>query len=157
MLRDSLLTMHIFGVIVWLGCGLYEFFLAHEIKKARGTSFEIPLIQLYGKYAPVVAVATLIVAIIGVLMSVLLGWGFFQQLWLGLKQGIMALIILDMLLMTPTFIRGSKEIADLSNNTGPELERYRVTFAKIERHVILMRAGAVVAVILAVWRPLWTH
>lgn len=38
MLRDSLLTIHVLGVIVWLGFGGYELLLSHEIRKARGTA-----------------------------------------------------------------------------------------------------------------------
>ncbi len=152
MLRDILLTAHVFGVIVWLGCGLYEFFLAHEIKKARGSSLEIPLIQLYGKYAPVVAVATLVVAAMGILMSIFLGWGFFQHFWLGLKQLIMLLIIVDMVLLVPTFKLATDQINSLSDDPAI-LPAYHETFAKIERHVSLMRLGASIAVVLAIFRP----
>lgn len=153
MLRDTLLTVHIFGVIVWMGCGFYEFFITREIRKARGTPLEIPLMQIYGRYAGVIGMATLVVAIAGILLSWLVGWGFFQHFWLGIKQAIMLAILVDMALLTPTFIRGAREIKALDNNTGPELEHYRVTHQKIERHVTPMRIGAVIAVILAVWRP----
>lgn len=153
MLRDSFLTLHVLAVIAWLGCGLYELFLSHEIRKARGTDLEIPLIQIYGRYAVVVPVATIVVAVMGVLMSIYSGWGFFQQLWLGTKQAIMLAIILDMHWMTPVFKRAYREINALSDNTGPELERYRATLVQIDRHVIPMRLGGLIAVVLAVWRP----
>ncbi len=152
MLREVLLTIHVLAVIVWLGCGLYEFFLAHEIKKARGTHLEIPLIQLYGKYAPVVAVATLVVATAGILMSIFLGWGFFQHVWLGRKQLIMLLVIADMLLLLRTFKLATGQINSLADDPSV-LPAYHKTFAKIERHVLLMRLGAVIAVVLAIFRP----
>lgn len=153
MLRDTLLTIHILAVIVWLGFGLYELLLSHEIHKAKGTPLEVPLIRIYGRYSSIVAIATLVVAIMGILMATLLGWGFFQQLWLGIKQAIMLAIILDMVWLTPTFQRAYKEIAALRDAPGPELEQCRATLALIHRHVIPMRLGAIVAVVLAVWRP----
>lgn len=154
MLRDTLLTIHILAVIVWLGFGLYELLLTREIHKARGTQLEIQLMKIYGKYAPIVAIATLVVALTGVLMSIFLGWGFFQNVWLGIKQAIMLAVLLDMTYLIPTFIRGAKEIEALSNNGGRELEAYRETQRTIDRHVVLMRLGSLIAVILAVWRPM---
>lgn len=153
MLRDSLLTIHILGVIVWLGFGAYELLLAREIRSARGTAMEIPLIRIYGRYAGLVAAATLIVALAGGAMAVFLKWGFFNQLWLGIKQAIMLAILLDIAWMTPTFIRTGNEIKALPDNPGPQLDSVRSLLAQVERHVIPMRLGALAAVVLAVWRP----
>lgn len=153
MLRDSLLTIHIIGVIVWLGLGAYELLLSHEIRRARGTPVEIPLIRIYGRYAGLVAAATFVVAIAGGAMSWFLGWGFFKHLWLGIKQAIMLAILLDIALMTPTFIRTADEIKALPDSAGPQLDSVRALLARVERHVIPMRLGALVAVVLAVWRP----
>jgi hypothetical protein len=75
MLLDSLLTVHVFSVIVWIGFGLYELLLSREIRKARGTSTEIDLIRINGRYGGIVAVATLLVAISGILMASLFGGG----------------------------------------------------------------------------------
>jgi hypothetical protein len=55
MLRNSLPTIHILGVIAWLGLGSYELLLSREIRKARGTGMEILLIRVYGRYAGLVA------------------------------------------------------------------------------------------------------
>lgn len=153
MLRDSLLTIHILGVIAWLGLGGYELLLSHEIRKARDTAMEIPLIRIYGRYAGLVAAATLVVAVAGGAMALLLGWGFFNQLWLGIKQAIMLAILLDIAFMTPTFIRTANAIKALPDSAGPQLDSVRSLLARVERHVVPMRLGALVAVVLAVWRP----
>ena len=50
-MREPLLTLHILSVIIWLGCGLYEIFLAHEIKLSRGTVLELNLVKIYIKYS----------------------------------------------------------------------------------------------------------
>lgn len=153
MLRDALLTVHILGVIVWLGFGFYELLLSREIVKARGTSLEIPLIRIHGRYGGLVALATLVVAGMGILMSLLLGWGFFQHLWLGIKQAIMLAILIDMALLVPTFQRAYQQIAALDESGGAGLEQVRITLAQIHRHVVPMRVAGVVAVVFAVWRP----
>ena len=72
--RAPLLTVHILSVIVWLGCGLYEIFLAREMKGAQGTPFELHLTRLYIKYSPAVPIATLLVAATGGTMAVVLDW-----------------------------------------------------------------------------------
>ncbi len=152
-LRNLLLTVHILGVIVWLGFGAYELLLSREIRRARGTPLEVELIRIYGRYAGLVALATVVVAIAGTLMSVLIGWGFFTSLWLGAKQAIMLLILADMIYMVPTFIATAKATAVLSYPGGSVLDHTRHLLEKVERHVVPMRIGALVAVVLAVWKP----
>ena len=60
MLRNTLLTFHILFVVVWLGGGLYDVFLAHEAKKARGTDLEVPVLRMKMYYGRVVALATVL-------------------------------------------------------------------------------------------------
>ena len=52
--------------------------------------------------------------------------------WLGAKQAIMLLVLAVMVCMVPIF----------------------VATAKVERYGVPMRIGALVAVVLAVWRPI---
>jgi len=154
MLRTALLSTHILAVFVWLGFGLYEVLLIREIRRARGAPEEIALIRIYGRYAGVVAIATLVVAAAGVAMALTLGWGFFNVLWLGLKQGIMAAIILGMIVLTPLFMRTYAAIGAISEGNTASLAAARDIIGRVERYVVLMRLGGVVAVVLAVWRPL---
>jgi uncharacterized membrane protein len=151
--RSALLTAHILGVIVWLGFGAYELLLSRDIRRARGTQHEIVLITIYGKYAGYVALATLVVAIAGALMSLLLDFGFFSSFWLGTKQVIMLAVLADMVYLVPTFIATAKATSTLAEAGASALEYTRALLAKVERHVIPMRIAALVAVILAVWRP----
>jgi fatty acid desaturase len=153
LLRTVLLSIHILAVIVWLGFGLYELMLTREIRRARGSFEEVPLIRIYGRYAGVVAVATLIVAGAGVAMSVLLGWGFFSVLWLGLKQALMAAVILGMVILTPLFMRTYEAISKITDTNSPSLQTARDLIGRVERYVVLMRLAGIVAVVLAVWRP----
>jgi hypothetical protein len=153
MLRTALLSTHILAVIVWLGFGLYELLLIREIRRARGSPEEIALIRIYGRYAGIVAIATLVVAAAGVAMSLSLGWGFFSVLWLGLKQGIMAAIILGMTVLTPLLMRTYAAIGAISEGNTATLIAARAVIDSVEKYVVLMRLGGVVAVLLAVWRP----
>ena len=153
MLRTALLSTHILAVIVWLGFGFYELLLIREIRRARGSREEIALIRIYGRYAGIVAIATLVVAASGVAMAVTLGWGFFNVLWLGLKQAMMAAIIVGMTVLTPLFLRTYAAIGAVSEGNVASLATARDIIGRVERYVILMRLGGVVAVVLAVWRP----
>jgi uncharacterized membrane protein len=152
-LRSTLLSIHILAVVVWLGCGLYELFLVREIRRARSSAEEIPLLRIYGRYAGIVAIATLVTAGAGVFMSIMLGWGFFTVLWLGIKQGIMAAIILAMLVLAPLFLKTYAAISAVSNSDPRSLQVARNLVSRVERYVVLMRLGGVVSVLLAVWRP----
>ncbi len=152
-LRNVLLSIHILAVVVWLGCGLYELLLTREIRRAFGSPEEIPLIRIYGRYAGIVAIATLITAAAGVLMTLMLGWGFFSVLWLGIKQAIMAAIILAMIFLTPLFLKTYATIGAVEDSDSPSLQVARELIWRVERYVVLMRLGGVVSVLLAVWRP----
>jgi hypothetical protein len=152
-LRSTLLSIHILAVVVWLGCGLYELLLVREIRRAQGSAEEIPLLRIYGRYAGIVAIATLVTAGAGVFMSIMLGWGFLTVLWLGIKQWIMAAIILAMIFLAPLFIKTYAAIGAVSDSDSGSLQVARNLISRVERYVVLMRLGGVVAVLLAVWRP----
>jgi hypothetical protein len=152
-LRNTLLSIHILAVIVWLGFGFYELLLTREIRRARDSTEEVPLIRIYGRYAGIVAVATLVTAGAGVAMAIWLGWGFFSVLWLGVKQAIMAAIILGMVLLTPLFIKTFAAIGAVSEKNPTSIQIARDLMARVERYVVLMRIGGVIAVLLAVWKP----
>ena len=117
MLRNSLLTVHLLGVVVWLGCGLYELFLSRELKHSRGTAKEVELSRLYVKYSAPVPVATILVAVTGVWMSIALGYGFFESFWLGSKQWLMLLVLVVFFSLMPTFIRLQKDVQGLPTST----------------------------------------
>jgi uncharacterized membrane protein len=153
MLRNTLLTIHILGVVVWLGFGFYEILLMRELKRLRGTPAEAPLIGIYGKYGGIVAIATLVVAVAGILMSALLGWGFFRLGWLGIKQALMLAILLDMAYLAPTFGLTYKAIAEVAHGDRIAVGEFWRLHDRIEPHVVAMRIAGVLAVALAVSRP----
>lgn len=157
MLRDGLLTLHIFAVIIWMGCGVYERFLHIEIGRARGTAMEVPLLKIYRRYTGVIVFATLIVALTGGLMSGLVGWGFFNPAhpWLSLKQGIMLAILLGMVFMLPDLLRSQRMIKTLPDGGGDQLAAVHALLARLDRREVLIRIGATIAVILAVFRPMF--
>ena len=153
MYLKTLVVIHVLAVIVWIGFGLYELLLHREIRKSRGTAVEIALIRISGRYGGLVALATLVVAITGVLMTQWLGLGYFRLVWLGMLQGIMLAVLLDMAWLTPTFLRLAREIKALPDTPGRELDRARATLEQVHPHVLWMRIGALVAVVFAVFQP----
>lgn len=153
LLRGTLLTIHLLSVVIWLGAGLYELFLYREMKLHRGKPAEVALARVYARYGPVIAGATVLVALTGVLQSSFLGWGYFQHLWLGLKQALMLGVLGVIAGLAPTFMRMGRAVASLPENTPQLSEEVRSLFSGVEPYVLVMRAAGPVAVVLAVFRP----
>ena len=153
MLRNSLLTIHVLSVVVWLGCGLYELFLAHELKKARGTPTEVRLARMYLKYAAPVPIATLLVAGTGAWMAVALHFGFFQLLWLGIKQGLMVVVLLIFASILPPFLKFQSAVNALPEDATELPQSVAARFSAIEPWLLVMRVLGTIAVVFAIWRP----
>ena len=151
-MREPLLVIHILSVIIWLGCGLYELFLAREMKRARGSHLELELTRIYLKYAAPVPVATLLVAATGATMAVVLEWGFFQQFWLGMKQGLMVAVLIIFASVVPPFIKLQKIVETLPESATTLPAEAASIFDKIEPWLVVMRAMGAVAVIFAVFK-----
>ena len=154
MLRGTLLTLHLIGVIIWLGAGLYELFLDLEMRRARGTPSEVTLARVYSRYGPVVAFGTLLVAVTGALQASLLGWGYFGVLWLGVKQALMLLVLLIMGGLLPRFLRMGRVVGAHPVGAIGLSGEARALFTGVRPYILLMRAAALLALLLAVFRPL---
>jgi hypothetical protein len=152
-LRGVLLSLHLLGVIVWLGAGLYDLFLDREIERARGTPAEVALARVYTRYGPVIVVAALFVALTGVLQASLLGWGYFRVLWLGAKQLLMLLVLGILAWLLPTFARMGRAVAAHSDGAGELSDEARALFRRVRPYVLAMRGAALLALVLAVFRP----
>ena len=152
-MREPLLTLHILSVIIWLGCGLYEIFLAHEIKLSRGTVLELNLVKIYIKYSAAVPVATLLVAGTGVTMTIVLNWGFFTYIWLGTKQTLMIGVLIIFASVVPPFYRLSAIVESLPAGATILPKEAADLFCGLEPWLIVMRVLGAIAVGLAVFKP----
>jgi uncharacterized membrane protein len=153
MLRNSLLTVHVLSVIVWLGCGLYELFLANELEQARGSPGEVRLARIYLKYAAPVPVATLLVAGTGVWMAIALKYGFFQVLWLGIKQALMIGVLIIFASVLPLFLKFQQQLNELPEDATELPADAAARFGTLEPWLLVMRVMGAIAVVLAIWRP----
>lgn len=153
MLRNSLLTIHILSVIVWLGCGLYELFLARELRLARGTPLEVDLARIYLKYSSPVPIATILVVVTGVWMVLALNYGFFQSLWLGSKQGLMLVVLVVFASVLRPFFKLQAEVAGIPIGASCLTRSASNLFDRLEPWLVVMRVSGAVAVVLAVWKP----
>ncbi|MFI5317211.1 MAG: hypothetical protein ACHQ6T_16035 [Myxococcota bacterium] len=153
MLRGTLLTLHLLGVIVWLGAGLYDLFLDHEIQRARGTPAEIALARVYTRYGPVIVVAALFVALTGALQASALGWGYFRVFWLGAKQLLMLLILGILAWLLPIFARMGRAVAAHPAGASELSDEARALFRRVRPHILVIRGAALLALVLAVFKP----
>jgi hypothetical protein len=151
-MRELLLVVHILSVIVWLGCGLYELFLTYELKKARGTNLELDLMRFYLKYSAPVPIATLLVAMTGATMAIVLDWGFFQQFWLGTKQVLMVGVLIIFASVLPPFIKLGGIVKSLPADVTALPEEAAVLFDRIEPWLVVMRIMGALAVFFAVFK-----
>jgi len=147
-LRNTLLA-----VVVWLGGGGFMLFVNHHVVHYRDTPAEAPLLRLIATSGPIVAIATVLVAITGALMSWFDGWGFFQVLWLGIKQGIMVAVLVTMVGLEGRFRRLANEINALPPGRGSGTPEIREVLQSVHLPEVAMRLGALFALGPAVWRP----
>jgi len=157
LLHGLLLSLHVIGVVVWLGAGLYDGFVDHEIRRARGTPAEVTLARVYVRYGPVIVAAVLVVAVTGALQTNLFGWGWFDVAWLGAKQGLMAVVLVVLGGLFPSFAKLARLVAALPSD-APELsDEARAVLARVRPWLLLIRTCAFAALLLAVFRPVtWT-
>ena len=86
-------------------------------------------------------------------MSLLLGWGFFNEFWLGIKQGIMLVVLGVVLIILPRALQLGALIKALPDGPGAVTLEIRAVYRWLEPWYLAMRLLAVAAVVLAVWRP----
>ncbi|WP_164155402.1 hypothetical protein [Sandarakinorhabdus rubra] len=151
--RELLLTLHLLGIIVWIGFGLCEYWLGRVFLTQAGSPAEAPLIRFIYRCDLVVFIATLISFAAGTAMALLLGWGFFNELWLGIKQGIMFTVLAVVGIILPRALRLGTLIDALPAGPGPVTAEIRALYHWLDPFFLVMRALAVAAVVLAVWRP----
>jgi hypothetical protein len=152
-LRSILLSIHLIAVIAWLGGGFYELWLGRLLLRSKGSTAEAILIRAIYRSDLVVFGATLVAFAAGAAMSILLDWGFFTHLWLGLKQAIALIILLVVAGILPMALRMGQQVEALPPGDGPIPPALRASYARIEPWFATMRFMGLAAVLLAVFRP----
>lgn len=153
MIRNTLLSIHLLAIIIWIGVGFFELYLGRKFLGARGTVLEAPLIRIVYGSDFVVFAATMIAFAAGIALTIHEGYGFFTVLWLGIKQGIMLAVIVVVIFIFPTAMKLDAAIKKLPPGPGEATDEVRGYYVKLEPWYWLMRILAVAAVLLAVWRP----
>jgi hypothetical protein len=153
MTRSILLSIHLLAVIVWLGGGFYELWLGRVLLRSRGSTAEAALIRAIYQSDLVVFGATVVAFAAGVIMSIVLDWGFFTHFWLGVKQSIALVIVPMVAVILPKALQMGRQIDALPPGDGPIPPTLRASYAGLEPWFAAMRLLGVVAVLLAVFRP----
>ncbi|MCT2559551.1 hypothetical protein N0B51_11230 [Tsuneonella sp. YG55] len=152
-MRESLLTIHVLAIAVWIGAGFYELWLGRLFLRSDGSAAEAPLIRAIYRSDLAVFGATLIAFVAGIALALTQGWGFFNDLWLGIKQAIMFGVLAVVAMIFPRAIRLGKAIDALPHGDGPVPRALKAQYAALEPWYALMRIAAVLAVGLAVFKP----
>ncbi|MGF1455149.1 MAG: hypothetical protein ACFB6R_07210 [Alphaproteobacteria bacterium] len=151
--REALLTVHILAVILWLGFGFFELWLGRIFLADPNSPAAAPLIRIIYNADIVVFLATLTVFGVGITQTILFGWGWFETLWLGLKQAIMILILLVVALILPRAFKLNAQIQALPEGPGSASVEVVQSYRRLEPWYWLMRLLGLVAVVLAIWKP----
>ncbi|MCM3626769.1 hypothetical protein M3194_05275 [Paenibacillus glycanilyticus] len=93
-----LLLVHLIAVCAWVGGGIYErFFVLGAINHAKGTNYEVRMVQIMLKAVPYFKVVTALLILSGLAMTLISSQGSFNWLlqwsWLSLKVYIMIVIM----------------------------------------------------------------
>jgi hypothetical protein len=94
-----------------------------------------------------------VVGITGVLQASLLGWGYFGVLWLGAKQVLMLLVLAILGAVLPTFVRLGRAVAVVPESAQQLSDEARRLLERGRPYILVMRIAALLAVVLAVYRP----
>ncbi len=153
MIRNTLLSIHILAIITWIGVGFFQLYLGRRFLAAKGTVLEAPLIRIVYGSDLVVFGSTIVAFATGIALAIHESYGFFTVFWLGTKQAIMLLVIVIIALIFPMAMKLNAAINALPQGPGPATEDIRALYRKLEPWYWSMRVLAVIAVLLAVWRP----
>lgn len=118
MIRNPLFSIHILGVIGWIGVGFFQLYLGRRFLAERGSVLEAPLIRIIYSADIVVAVATLLVFATGIAMTILEGRGVFTPLWLGALQAIMLIVVAIVAFIMPMTMKLNRAIGALPPGPG---------------------------------------
>lgn len=153
-LREILLTIHLAAAVIWIGFGFCELWLGRLFLSQEGSPAEATLIRFIYQCDLAVFISTLVSFAAGVAMALLLDWGFFTSLWLGVKQAIMLGVLGVVALILPTALKLGALINQLPSGPGPATPEIRAIYQRLEPWYLTMRLFAVAALVLAVWRPM---
>jgi len=158
MLRNLLLTIHIWAVAVWIGAGFLELYLGRRFLDSERASPErrkesATLLRLTYQADLGVFAATLIAFAAGLALTFSFEWGFLSgPLWLTIKQSIMIAVLGMVVLIFPRAIKLGGVIKALPEGASEVPEAAYSLYRSLEPWYLFMRLLAVTAVALAVFR-----
>jgi hypothetical protein len=86
-------------------------------------------------------------------MAVALKYGFFQILWLGIKQGLMIAVLIIFASILPPFLKFQRLLNALPADASELPAEAATWFRNLEPWLIVMRVLGTIAVVFAIWRP----
>ncbi|MFY0543271.1 DUF2269 family protein [Brevibacillus sp. H7] len=146
-----LIIVHILSAIAWLGGAIFErAVVVSAVKQARNTRLELSHIILYTRNLGYYGTILLLLAVSGIILALVTGLGFFQVMWLGLKQGILlGAILLFFPVVRPLVQRLQREAVKLEQGERVATEDVRSTFARSRWYFAVLHTAVLVNVLLA--------
>lgn len=160
MLRNLLLTAHIWAIAVWIGAGFLELYLGRKFLKTETGSPEFrreaaTLLRMTYQADLGVFAATLIAFAAGLAMTFTFDWGFLTgPLWLTVKQALMIIVLATVVLIFPRAIKLGGVIGELPKGASEVPPEGYTLYRELEPWYLAMRVLALAAVAIAVFRPI---
>lgn len=153
---DLGLTLHLLGVAGWVGGAIYErLFIFGVIKKRPESPLALTMTNMMLRTAPFFVISALLLLLGGVTMTLHYNLGWFRLNWVGLKQGVMVLILLQfLLLVAPSMKRLERDLAGLADRTALLPAPQREQIYRIQTILDIGHIGVLANVILGIWKPL---
>lgn len=158
MLRNILLTVHIWAIAFWIGAGFLELYLGRKFLKTENAAPEkrreaATLLRLTYQADLGVFAATMIAFAAGLGLTFAFNWGFLTgPLWLTAKQAIMLVILVVVVMIFPRAIKLGGVIGKLPHGASEAPAEAYAIYRSLEPWYLAMRVLALIAVALAVFR-----
>jgi hypothetical protein len=158
MLRNLLLTIHVWAIAAWIGAGFLELYLGRrflatehglpEVKREAATLLRLTYQADLGVFA-----ATLAAFGAGLAMTFIFEWGFLTgPLWLTIKQVIMLGVLATVILILPRALRLGGIIGSLPKGAAEVPAEGYAIYRRLEPWYLAMRLLALLAAALAIFR-----
>lgn len=149
------LIVHLLGVCLVVGGGIFQrFFIEMPALRVAGQPAEWGLIRQGVRTGVFFMAGSALLLVGGIGLTVLGRFGWFQLSWLGVKQMIMAAIVVaEAAYLGPLGGRLQKELAEFEDKAPAVPDELRQRFRQLVRGHDLLHVAGLVNIVFAVWRP----
>jgi len=149
------LTLHLLGVALWLGGAIYErLFVFAGVTKHEGTPLELLYTKILLRTQAFFLLSVLLLLVGGVGMTIFYRLGFFPASWLGIKQGVVVVMLVIFAgVIGPTMKKTEQQVHTLGDKAATVTTEIRRNVHKFQLALDIVHVGLVFNFLLGIWQP----